>query len=254
MGGNSSLPGFDTPDTMRQVHHTAGSTGDRPRDSLKSCRLVAETSMLLRHCSAAVAAVLACLFGLQPARADIYTWVDASGAVTISNLSPPEGARVISVAQEKPQEVLAREDAAREAARQAELRTLSDRIRQLESEVARPPAPPQAIYVPVPTPPQVVYAPLPAAVAPLVQYQANIALPISSGCDPSWAGCWNWWGSAFYPTSVVVVRTPNLHRHSPGRAKRHFPAHRPVRGQLRSHGVAATPAGLQWPRRTHRTP
>jgi hypothetical protein len=63
--------------------------------------------------------MIACLFGLQPARADVYTWLDASGAVTISNLAPPDGARVVSVTQEKPPEVLAREHVAREAARQA---------------------------------------------------------------------------------------------------------------------------------------
>jgi hypothetical protein len=93
---------------------------------------------VLRYCSATLGAMFARLFGLQPAPADIYTWVDASGAVTIAN------ARVVSVIQEKPQKLLAREDVARAAARHAEPQALSDRIRQLESEreVVRPPAPP----------------------------------------------------------------------------------------------------------------
>ena len=36
------------------------------------------------------------------ARADIYTWTDAGGRVNISNLAPPEGARVTSVLHETP--------------------------------------------------------------------------------------------------------------------------------------------------------
>lgn len=197
--------------------------------------------MLVRYCSAPLGVMLTCLIGLQLARADIYTWVDVSGAVNISNLSPPEGVRVISVIQEKPQELLAHEDVARNAARQAELQAISDRIRRLESELesAQPPAPPQVIYVPVTASP----------VFP-VQYQPNIAPPASGGCDPSWAGCWGWWGSAFYPTTVVVVRAPKLPRHRPGRAGRLFPAHH----HLRSMSVETTSAGLQWPRRMQSGP
>jgi hypothetical protein len=176
--------------------------------------------MHIRLLSAALPAVLACALGLQPARADIYTWVDASGTVNISNLSPPEGVRVTKVTHEKPQNLAPREDVGREAVRQAELQALSDRLRQLENEVdvaRRPAPPPQVVYVPVP-------APTP------VQYQAEMTPSASGGCDPSWASCWGWWGSGFYPASVVVVRAPNFHRFPPGHTGHGFPVQRPVRG------------------------
>jgi hypothetical protein len=175
--------------------------------------------MRIRLLAAAWPAVLACSFGLQPARADIYTWVDASGTVNVSNLSPPEDVRVTSVTRESPRRTAARDDAAREAVRQAELQTLSDRILQLENEaeVARRPAPP----------PQVVYVPVPAP-AP-VQYQAEWAPPPSGGCDPSWSSCWGWWGSGFYPASVIVVRAPNFHGPAPGQPGHRFPSGQPWR-------------------------
>lgn len=194
-----------------------------------------------RSCSATLAAMLAGLFGLQLARADIYTWVDASGAVNISNLSPPKSVRITSVIKERPLELLAREDVARNAARQAELQVLSDRVRQLESKLestAQPQASSQIIYVPVPAP-----------TAAAVQYQANIPPLEAGGCDPFWAGCGGWWGSALYPTSVVFVGAPNAHRLRADRSWHHFP----VRGHHgRSMGAATNPAGLQWPHRTSR--
>ena len=167
--------------------------------------------MRIRLLGAAWSAVLACSLGLQPACADIYTWVDASGTVNISNLSPPEGTRVTNVTHEVPQKIATRDDAAREALRQAELQALSDRVRQLENETEvarRPVPPPQVVYVPVPAP------------AP-VQYQAEVTPPAGGGCDPAWSSCWGWWGSGFYPASVVVVRAPNFHRSPPG-----HPGHR----------------------------
>src|SRR5260221_7945663 len=121
-------------------------------------------------------AIVAFTAGWRLAHADIYRWVDPSGRVNISNMPPPEGARVMSVTHEVPQPIAARYDAAREAARQAELQGMSERIRQLESEVEvaqRPVAPPPIQYVPVPIP-----APAP------VQYAADPAPPAPSGCDP----------------------------------------------------------------------
>ena len=38
--------------------------------------------------------ILAAACALPRAHADIYTWTDESGRVNISNLAPPEGARV----------------------------------------------------------------------------------------------------------------------------------------------------------------
>ena len=39
-------------------------------------------------------ALLACALGLPCAQADVYTWVDASGNVNVSTLTPPEDARI----------------------------------------------------------------------------------------------------------------------------------------------------------------
>ena len=80
---------------------------------------------------AALPVVLAGTFGLQPAHADLYTWVDASGGVNVSNLAPPEGVRITNVIPASP---TATHDA-REAARDAEVQALTKRVRQLEDEV-----------------------------------------------------------------------------------------------------------------------
>jgi Domain of unknown function (DUF4124) len=191
--------------------------------------------MRIRLLTAVLPAVLASSLGWQSARADIYTWVDAAGTVNVSNLSPPEGARVTSVTREKPRMPPTPEDVAREAARQAELQALADRVRQLEDEVqvAQRPAPP----------PQVVYVPIPAPAPPPVQYQVELTPPATGGCDPSWAGCSGWWGAAYYPASVVVVRAPGFHRFPAPHAGRGFPGHRPVRAAPGFRGRWTTPPG-----------
>jgi hypothetical protein len=174
-------------------------------------------SMRIRLHVAAWSAALAASLGLQPAGADIYTWVDASGTVNISNLSPPEGVRVTRITREAPRDTIARDVAVREAVRQAELQALADRVRQLENEAesVQPPAPP----------PQVVYVPVPAP-AP-VQYQVEMAPPANDECDPAWSSCWGGWGSGFYPASVIVVRAPNFHRSPPGHSGHRSPPGRP---------------------------
>jgi hypothetical protein len=89
--------------------------------------------MRTRLLRAALPAVLACTFGLQPAHADLYTWVDASGGVNVSNLAPPEGVRITNVIPASPPKTTTRDDA-REAARDAEVQALTKRVRQLEDE------------------------------------------------------------------------------------------------------------------------
>ena len=91
--------------------------------------------MLTRLLQATLAAVVAATFGLQPAHADVYTWVDASGGVNVSNLAPPEGARITNVVPASSQKTTTRDDEAREAARDAEVEALTKRIRQLEDQV-----------------------------------------------------------------------------------------------------------------------
>ena len=91
--------------------------------------------MLTPLLRAALPAVLAGTLGLQPAHADIYTWVDASGVVNVSNLAPPENVRLTDVIHASAPKTTSREDAARDTARDAEVQALAERVRQLEDEV-----------------------------------------------------------------------------------------------------------------------
>jgi Domain of unknown function (DUF4124) len=90
--------------------------------------------MRTRLLRAALPVVLAGTFGLQPAHADLYTWVDASGGVNVSNLAPPEGVRVTNVIPASPPKTTTRDDA-REVARDTQVQALTKRVRQLEDEV-----------------------------------------------------------------------------------------------------------------------
>ena len=90
--------------------------------------------MLTRLLRATLPAVLAGTVGLQPAHADIYTWVDASGGINLSNLAPPEGVRITNVIVASAPKTTTRDDA-RDAARDAEVQVLTRRVRQLEDEV-----------------------------------------------------------------------------------------------------------------------
>ena len=161
--------------------------------------------------------------GLPVAHADIYTWVDDNGVVNVSNLEPPAGTRVAKVTHEAPQPPTARYDAAREAARQAEVQALAERVRQLENELdaARRP-------VVVPPPPQVAYAPAPTPMI-VPAYTEPPPAPAAPTCDPSWYGCWAW-TSGLYPGSVIVLRDAHVRRFDTG--------HRVTPGH-RFHGVAA---------------
>jgi len=87
--------------------------------------------MLTRLLRVTLPALLAGTLGLDPAHADLYTWVDASGGVNVSNLAPPEGVRITNVIPASP---TATHDA-RETVRDAEVQALTKRVRQLEDEV-----------------------------------------------------------------------------------------------------------------------
>jgi hypothetical protein len=93
------------------------------------------STMLTRFLRATLPVVVAGTLGLQPAYADLYTWVDASGGVNVSNLAPPEGARITNVILASAPKPPTRDDEAREVARDAEVQTLTRRVRQLEDEV-----------------------------------------------------------------------------------------------------------------------
>ena len=173
-----------------------------------------------------LAASLAAAFmlGPPPAYADIYTWVDpATGALNVSNLTPPDGARVLKV-------VHTNDDPAAATNTQA----LADRVRQLENEIdmARNQPPP---YVPPPAPPVVYAPPAPPVIQyfveapPTMQYAANQAPPANQWCDTNWSDCgygngigYGWW--PYYPSTVVVVNGSNFKRFKPGN---NFPIQRP---------------------------
>src|SRR5947207_10540059 len=86
---------------------------------------------------------LTVVFGLVAAsglaRADVYTWTDAKGVQNVSNLAPPEGARVDKVVHDvapavvpPPAPVLM---PVADPVAQMEVQRLAMRVRQLESEV-----------------------------------------------------------------------------------------------------------------------
>ena len=177
---------------------------------------------------AAFAVILAGICGPQLAHADIYTWVDAFGAVNVSNLAPPEGVRVTKVIRETAQKIAMRDDAAREAARQAEVQALAARVQQLQDEAdqARRQPPMQVEYRAIPAPPAMPYG-VELAPQPL-QYADNAVSPAGYGCDVTWAGCGIWWGPGLYPANVVVLRAPNSRHFNPVHGGRPFAPRPPM--------------------------
>jgi hypothetical protein len=150
---------------------------------------------------------LVTVFGWTSAHADIYTWVDASGNVNLSNRPPPEGARVTSVYREDPA-VHATADAARAAAARDELKALNERVTQLERDLDaandRPPPAP-IVYAP-PAPPPVAYPPV------IAQTIVVPSPPSYADCSTPWAGCFSPDNFGFYPGGIVVVSAPASHR------------------------------------------
>jgi Domain of unknown function (DUF4124) len=161
--------------------------------------------------------VLACTLGGQFAYADIYTWIDASGATNVSNLSPPEGVRVTHVTHEDPPKAPMRSDTARDAAHDAEVQALSERVQQLQREV-------ETARTYVPPPPPMAYPTIPPAPPPA--YAVDVMPAPTSSCDPAFAGCGYLWNQPFYPASVVVVRAPTFRRAHAFHGAHHFATQR----------------------------
>lgn len=185
--------------------------------------------MLTRFLRASLPAMLAGTVGLQLAHADIYTWVDKSGTVNVSNVAPPEGSRVTNVIHASAEAIAARDAAVRDASRQAEVQALAERVRQLEGEVqlASRQVPPQVEYRAVPAPPVVQY--LADPMPPAVQYAAYAAPSANYGCDPSRIDCGLWGIPGIYPTSIIVLRAPNFRRPQHFRDGHQFAVHQPMR-------------------------
>jgi len=200
--------------------------------------------MLSRFLRSALPALLFGVFGSQLAHADIYTWVDKAGTINVSNLAPPDGAHVTSIIHASAPETAARDAAAREAARQAEVQALNERMRQLESavEVASRQAPPPD-YRPIAAPPVMQYF-VNAAPSP-EQYAVDATAPTYTGCNPGWIGCGAWWWA--YPASVVVVRAPNFRPTHPARGQHDFTFHPPFTAQPPMHPPFAAQPPLHPP-------
>jgi len=187
--------------------------------------------MLTRMLGRALLAVAAGPLAFHCAYADIYTWVDASGAVNVSNLTPPSGARVTSVTQTP-----AKGTDSGAATREAELQAMKERIRNLELEVelaTRQPPPVPIDYRPGPTDyraPPIDYRPAPAPIIvpyasePMswpMGYPANVAPQPVSDCP--W-NCGLAFGSPinpYYAPTVIVVRVPSVRGGHPGHRGRH---------------------------------
>ena len=177
--------------------------------------------------AAGAAAAGAAALGAPPAQADIYTWVDASGTINVSNIAPPDGVNMLRVIHASaPAAPAGNPDNS-----DAQVRALTERVGQLENqlELAQSQGPPPMPYVVVP-PPVVQYI---TEFAPQVQY-VNPAPQGSAGCDPSWTDCGSgsWWSPAYYP---AVVLWPQPHFSRP----RSFPGGRQVATQLPMHAPPA---------------
>jgi len=127
------------------------------------------------------------------ASAEIYAWVDPSGAVTYSNLPPPKDARVIEVIQDIPAPS-PQSQAAAEAAHRSEMQALNERVQQVERELqqSRMPAPPPPMPYPSAAPPS--YGP-PPGYGPVASY--------GPGCDPEYYDCSSWDGPVYYTVGAL---------------------------------------------------
>ena len=176
-----------------------------------------------------VAALLAGACAVTSAHADIYTWTDGKGRVNISNLEPPEGARVTSVLREskamKEANEAAREAARereKEALREAEVRALAERVRQLQAEVEAAKRPAPVVVAQAPQYVQYTGAYSGEWAPPPVQYNVINASPVmdgggnGGGCYTGWPDCqFGWYPGyypAYYPVNVVLPRDRHFRR------------------------------------------
>ena len=176
--------------------------------------VMVRTHLAAMSCSLALAVAL----GGGSARADVYVWLDVSGKTNVSNLAPPDDARVTNVIHSVPR-TAAQEEAARDAARRAEVQALNDRVARLQEDLERQRR--EAAWVPAAyPPPTVVYAP-PApyvnyAPPPPPSYVADVAPP-AFGCDSPWSNCgFGGWGWPYGQTVIVTDGGRHFHRGGPG--------------------------------------
>lgn len=157
---------------------------------------------------------LALTASITPAYADIYTWTDKHGTVNVSNVAPPEGTRLTNVTRTDPA-AAARDAAAREAARQAEVSALRERVEKLTAQVeeARREEPPVVLAYAPPAAPSYT---LNVVSAPSVTYASGSG---GGGCDSAFGNCggWGFWpGYVSYGPALVP---PRGHKHRGGRGQ-----------------------------------
>lgn len=93
--------------------------------------------MRLTYFSVVLAASLACAFSAQPARADLYLWIDENNVTNITDKPPADQSLIVEVlsiaAQRPPEEPVP--PAPPVAAQLAELRALTQRLERLERQL-----------------------------------------------------------------------------------------------------------------------
>ena len=154
--------------------------------------------------------------------ADVFTWVDASGVTNVSNLPPPDGVKSLNVVRSAPKDP-AREAQLREAAREAEVRALNERVQQLQADVVRSRQEPAYVAPPV----QYVAQPAPVVIVVQPPAPAPVYAEPAAGCSWGWGNCGFGFWPGFYPSGVVVLND----RHS-----RHDHPHRPMHPHPHSRG------------------
>src|SRR6185369_8925131 len=94
------------------------------------------SAMMRQHLrTAALTTGFAAMLATGVAHADVYTWTDESGMLNVSNLTPPEGAKIAKVVKESPRTTPPPSAPPPDAAPPIEFQTLALRVRQLEYEV-----------------------------------------------------------------------------------------------------------------------
>lgn len=194
-----------------------------------------------RKLSAAVALFAA---AAAPAHADIYTWVDESGTLNVSNLEPPAGVTVTRVDRTLPRQPLPPPPARDEA-----IAALSDRVAALQEEIARRDAAPRVVHGTPPDDAPGVASPAydgvasyaPAAIQQWISVYGTAPPPASSGCDPSWWGCAYGWASYGYPGVIVVPAAPHRGNARPPHRRPSHPGMPVASPRLPSAGLVPPP-------------
>ena len=135
---------------------------------------------------------------IAPARADIVTWVDESGALVVTNETPPPGVQTHVIVRG----VTPAPAHERDSASERTIESLSERVRRLEGELAGVPARVAMPPPPVPYPAYGGTMPPPDYVPPPAPPTVALPAAVDTACYDPWS-CWNGWGSP-YPGAVFV--------------------------------------------------